>query len=87
MLPFTSRRSVFYCLLDMVRGGLPWRAAKEDRPTCEALKAYYVAHPDELTSGLPGAQYLEQALRHLIGAWPIDSRWSYNNILLVLVSL
>jgi serine/threonine protein kinase len=58
--------SVMYCVIDMARGGLPWRAAKDDRSTCEGLKAYYAEHPDELVAGLPGAAHLLAALQHLL---------------------
>lgn len=61
--------SVMYCVVDMARGGLPWRAAKDDRSTCEGLKAYYAAHPDQLVAGLPGAAHLLAAQQHLLCEW------------------
>jgi serine/threonine protein kinase len=57
--------SVFYCIVDMVRGGIPWRPWKEDRKRCQALKEYYMAHPGELTAGLPGESHLAAFEAHL----------------------
>ena len=59
--------SVLYCCVDMIRGGLPWRPAKDDRSVCEAMKRHYYEHPEELTAGLPGATYLLQFQRYLKG--------------------
>ena len=42
--------SLFYVLVDMARGGLPWRHWKEDRKKCEALKAHFAAHPAALVA-------------------------------------
>ena len=68
--------SVFYCCVDLARGGLPWRPAKEDRPTCDALKTHYSAHPAELVAGLPGEGYLLQFQEHLLGL-AYEARPSY----------
>ena len=45
---------LFYCFIDLARGGLPWRPFKDDRRACELCKAYYMAHPAALVGGLPG---------------------------------
>ena len=58
--------SLFYVLIDMCRGGLPWRIWKDDRKRCEVLKQYYYNHPKELVQDLPGEEYLLQIQEHLL---------------------
>jgi serine/threonine protein kinase len=45
--------SLFYMLVDMTRGGLPWRRFQDDAKKCELLKKYYLSKPDELLFDLP----------------------------------
>lgn len=58
--------SIFYVLIDMCRGGLPWRIWKDDRKRCENLKQYYYNHPKELVQDIPGEEYLLQIQEHLL---------------------
>jgi serine/threonine protein kinase len=57
--------SLFYVLVDMLRGGLPWRNFKLDRARCGALKAFYRQHYQDLLAGLPGGQALARWAEHL----------------------
>jgi len=56
------RRYIFF---ELARGGLPWKCCKEDRYRCEIAKGYYMAHPEELTAGLPGEAHLLALHAHL----------------------
>lgn len=50
--------SWFYAMVDLVRGGVPWRPWRTDRVRCGSLKQHYADHPQELLDGLPCAAQL-----------------------------
>lgn len=68
--------SWMYVLLDLARGGLPWRVCKDARRRCEVLKRYYDSHPSELVADLPGASILEAMYRH-VSTLPFHAKPDY----------
>ena len=57
--------ALWYVLLELLRGALPWKCVKEDRARCEAAKRWYRARPAQLTAGLPGERHLLALHAHL----------------------
>jgi tau tubulin kinase len=56
--------SLFYMLVDMTRGGLPWRRFQDDAKKCELLKKYYLSKPDELLFDLPNVMLSQMLELH-----------------------
>jgi len=73
--------SLFYMLVDMLRGGLPWRKFQDDAKRCELLKKYYLSKPEELLFDLPSvilSQMLE--LHNLIVSFSFSEKPDYGRI-------
>ena len=73
--------SLFYMLVDMLRGGLPWRKFQDDAKKCELLKKYYLSKPEELLFDLPSvilSQMLE--LHNLIASLSFSEKPDYGRI-------
>lgn len=73
--------SLFYMLVDMLRGGLPWRKFQDDAKKCELLKKYYLSKPEELLFNLSRvilSQMLE--LHNLIASFSFSEKPDYGRI-------